>query len=68
MKAKIEQWMKNRFKLNKKGAVSIETVIVAALLITLTVGIIASFSSTIRSSGDTLNQEITRAVEGEETP
>jgi len=63
---KIGKWMKQ--KLNKKGAVSIETVIVAALLITLTVGIISSFSSTIRDSGDTLNKEITQAVKGEETP
>jgi len=64
---KIGKWMKQ--KLNKKGAVSIETVIVAALLISLTVGIIVSFSTTIRDSGDKLNTEITKSVDGTwETP
>lgn len=59
------QAMKDRMeirKAEKKGAVSIETIIVAGLLIALAVGIVIGFGSTVRDSATTSNSEIASAV------
>lgn len=49
-------------KATKKGAASLETIIVSGLLIALAVGLIAMFSTTLSSSADSTNTAITGAV------
>lgn len=50
-------------KAEKKGAASIETIIVAGLLIALAVGIILGFNSTIQENASQSNTAISDAVD-----
>ena len=50
-------------KAEKKGAVSIETIIVSGLLIALAVGVIVGFSNTVKKNAQTSNTQINAAVD-----
>lgn len=63
---KMKEKMELR-KASKKGAASIETIIVSGLLIALAVGIILGFNSTIQSNADQSNTAISGAVDTMET-
>lgn len=54
-------------KADKKGAASIETIIVAGLLIALAVGIILGFNSTIQENATQSNTAINDAVDSMES-
>lgn len=60
MKEKLEA--QNAEKRGKKGAASIETIVVSGLLIALAVGIILGFNGTIQQSSKTTNTQITKTV------
>ena len=49
-------------KAEKKGAASIETIIVSALLIALAVGLVTAFSKTLGDSGTASNKATATAV------
>ncbi len=49
-------------KAEKKGAASIETIIVSALLIALAVGLVTAFSKTLGDSGSASNKATATAV------
>ena len=50
-------------KAEKKGAVSIETIIVSGLLIALAVGVILGFSKTVKTNATASNDAINKAVD-----
>ena len=54
-------------KAEKKGAVSIETIIVSGLLIALAVGVIVGFSSTVKDNAVKSNNSINSAVDTSRT-
>ena len=62
---KIIEWKENTLarKTNKKGAVSIETIIVSGLILALGVAIILNFNSTVRKGANDSNQAISTAVD-----
>lgn len=60
MKEKLEA--QNAEKRGKKGAASIETIVVSGLLIALAVGIILGFNGTIQESSKKTNTTITKTV------
>lgn len=64
MKNKIIEWKENTIarKTNKKGAVSIETIIVSGLILALGVAIILNFNKTVRQGANDSNQAISSAV------
>ena len=54
-------------KAEKKGAVSIETIIVSGLLIALAVGVILGFSKTVKTNATASNDSINKAVDASQT-
>ena len=54
-------------KAEKKGAVSIETIIVSGLLIALAVGVIVGFSNTVKKNAQESNTAINAAVNASQT-
>ena len=64
MKNKMQQFQTKLEirKAEKKGAASIETIIVSALLIALAVGLVTAFSKTLGDSGSASNKATATAV------